>query len=199
MGNEKYLPGLRGFRYLYFVVCKRDFLKSTKSSLLLTVILIAAYILSPKSGYELIKILIDVVLKLCIPLLAFTLAGYSLIMNKNIEILTEEKTKNGLSMYQKLNVIFIAMLLSTAICVITAVIVYIYSYSDIVIIFCPNLIMSINFFVFLVISFQLSYMLLSVKDLLSNLFSYGQYIQKKSDDKNNKILGKNKLIYKDKM
>lgn len=180
--KNPYLPGLKGFRHFYFVVCRSDFLKSTKYSIVLSGILLIAYVLTPKTGYEMIGILIDMELRLCIPLLAFTLAGYSLIMNKNIEGLTSEKTKSGLSMYQKLNTIFIAMLLSTAICVISAVVVNVFMYADILLINDPCLIGYVNSVVYTVIAFQLSYMLLCIKDLLSNLFSYGQYIQKKSDE-----------------
>lgn len=186
--KERYLPGLKGFRYHYFTTCRKDWCDSLKHSSALTVLLMVPYMLSSKSGFELILIAVDVVLRICVPLLAFMLAGYSLIMGKEIEGLTSSTTKSGLSMYQKLNTVFVAMLVATLTCVMITVSVAIVAKCEIVLP-CMNsfqtILTLINAFVYLAIVFFLSYMLFCVKDLLSNLFSLGQYIQKSQDEKRN--------------
>lgn len=171
--------GISGFRYLYFVKCWKDFAKSLWWSLCLSSLCCVAYFFSSKTAWDLLEVVIDINLRISAPILAFTLAGYSVIMGKASDKLKNIKTKSGLTMYQKLNTTFMAMLLSTMTTLLLSVIVLIFMASGIgfVLLPCDFWVTFINNAVLFMMTLLLFYMILTIKDLLSNLFSLGQYIQ----------------------
>ena len=172
--------GLKGFIIQYFFKCTKEFQKSLINSVLLTIILIIVYIKSDRSDIDLLNNILSISLKVSPSLLAFTLAGYSVIMGKDSKGLKKYKTFSGITMYQQLNATFIAMLLSALIClIVTAVVSFIASAN----ISTENEDVDrvINFSSFSLVSFLLSYTFFAVKDLISNLFSLGQYINQIKD------------------
>lgn len=172
--------GLSGFRYLYFRKCWRDCLKSLMWSLLMTIFSCIAFILSSKTTWDLLLVVLEIDLRITAPILAFTLAGYSVIMGKVPEKLKTIATKSGLSMYQKLNTTFIAMLLATITNLLLSVFTSILMATDINFLLpyecMASLINKVGLFV---ITMLLFYMIFTIKDLISNLFSLGQYLQYK--------------------
>ena len=167
--------GLRGFFFQYFYKCTKEFIKSLIYSMLLTIVLIIVYCRSDSSGIELLNNILSVSLKISPPLLAFTLAGYSVIMGKDSKGLIEHKTSSGITMYQQLNATFVAMLLSALISL-TITMTFSFIATANMSTGCEEIDRVINFMAFIFVSFLLSYTLFAVKDLISNLFSLGQYI-----------------------
>lgn len=49
MNNDLKMVGLKGFRHIYFVRCKTDFLKSMKYTALLTIVFVIVYGISDKT------------------------------------------------------------------------------------------------------------------------------------------------------
>lgn len=176
INEDLHKPGLSGFMYLYFKKCKRDFKKSLKYSGLLTLLFLVVFFLSKKCSLSLLNNLLSISLKVSPSLLAFTLAGYAVIMGRGVENLKKVSTNSGLSMYQKLNTTFIAMLMATLICLIVTVVLSFISSSEISS-GCIIIDDIANLIAFTVTSFLLSYMLFAIKDLISNLFSMGQFME----------------------
>lgn len=172
--------GLGAFCSQYFVDCRKEFYKSLILSAILTLILIIVYVVSDLDGYDLLNNLLSISIKVSPPLLAFTLAGYSVIMGKNAKSLRQYKAKSGLTMFQQLNTTFIAMLLSALVSLIITVVLSFIVSAELTT-SCKNLADFLNFIAFALVSFFLSYTLFAVKDLISNLFSMGQYINKAAD------------------
>ena len=176
--------GWKGFRYIYFYVCKEQFHRSLKKSCYLLSIILLLTLLSEKTFYEFISILADIGLRVSPPLLGFTLSGYALVVGVNDKTMAEKikssTTQNGITMYQQLYTTFIAMLGSIFLLLIESVVIYFALNTNISIEsslnnFVMQYIMSfINFVIFVLLAFTLSYSLMAIKDLLSNLFSLGQ-------------------------
>lgn len=179
LGDKKYQKvGLSGFCYLYFVICRKDFMKSIKWSLIMCILCCFAYCYSTKNTWDLLRIVLDLSIKIAAPILAFTLAGYSVIMGKATDKLRSIPTKSGLSMYQKLNTTFMSMLLSTMTNLILSVFILIWMSSEVDIVLpCECMVEIVNSIGLFVMTLLLFYMLFTIKDLLSNLFSLGQFIQ----------------------
>ncbi len=178
--NKNRKIGLSGFIYLYFVKCRKDFAKSLVWSLIMTAICSFGYYHSSKVTWDLLLMVLDINLRVAAPILAFTLAGYSVIMGKASDKLKTIKTKSGLSMYQKLNTTFMAMLLSTMTNLLLTVLIKIWMSSEINIALpcdcMEDLVNNVGLFMMTLLLF---YMIFTIKDLLSNLFSLGQFIQYK--------------------
>ena len=149
--------------------------------------------------YEFISILVDIGLRVSPPLLGFTLSGYALVVGVNDKAMAEKikssTTRNGITMYQQLYTTFIAMLGSIFLLLVESVIIYYALNANISIgnplnkFGMPYIMNFINFMGFVVLAFTLSYALLAIKDLLSNLFSLGQttnnlYIKEHTENNN---------------
>lgn len=167
--------GLVGFFFLYLYKCTWEFLKSLIYSVLLTICLIIVFSKSNITSLDLLQNILSISIKVSPPLLAFTLAGYSVIMGKDTKGLKEHKTTSGITMYQQLNATFIAMLLASLISLAITIIISFIAMANIST-GSEGLDSKINFCAFIAVSFFLSYTLFAVKDLISNLFSLGQYI-----------------------
>lgn len=176
MDRDLRMAGLKGFRHIYFVRCRKDFIKSLRGTTILTILFIIVYCWSDKSGYTLLNEMLSVSIKVTPPLLGFTLAGYSVILGKSTESLKDIKTRSGLTMFQKLNTTFIAMLLSTLLCLMLSVIFLVISSAE-VHSWCYKFDNIMNFVAYSCLSASLSYALFAIKDLISNLFSLGQFMQ----------------------
>lgn len=191
--------GWKGFKYIYFYVCKEQFYRSLKKSCYLLSIILLPTLLSEKTYYEFISILVDIGLRVSPPLLGFTLSGYALVVGVNDKAMAEKikssTTRNGITMYQQLYTTFIAMLGSIFLLLVESVIIYYALNANISIgnplnkFGMPYIMNFINFMGFVVLAFTLSYALLAIKDLLSNLFSLGQttnnlYIKEHTENNN---------------
>lgn len=81
-------------------------------------------------------------------------------------------------MYQKLNTTFMAMLLSTMTNLLLTILIKIWMSSEIDITLpCNIMVTLVNNFGLFLMTLLLFYMIFTIKDFLSNLFSLGQFIQ----------------------
>lgn len=169
--------GWRGFKFVYFHYCRKQFLHSLFWSGFVTVIVFIIANLSSCSFYDSLEILTEIGLKVAPPLLGFTLSGYALIVGVNDATISERlkahKAKSGITMYQQLYTTFIAMLASISLLLIESVVLS-YVIKAKLSIGCTQVVDIINVTIFVAYVFTLFYALFAVKDLLSNLFSLGQ-------------------------
>lgn len=172
--------GWKGFIYIYFHLCQKQFLKSLKWSLVLTFIMaLSGATLSAKNSYQLISVVVDLGLKIAPPLLGFTLSSFALVVGfKDDALMRKLKdhiTERGISMYQQIVVTFIAMLVSVFLCLLLCVVLHIFLSFDIKVSEQTFKYAKYgNFFCFMLQTFMVFYALFAIKDLLSNLFSMGQ-------------------------
>lgn len=172
--------GLEGFGYIYFHLCRSQFIKSLKWAGVLTLLIVVCGIfMSSKDSLQLVSIITEIGLKVMPPLLGFTLSSFALVigfkddalMNK----LKKHQTRNGISMYLQLVVTFIAMLGSVFICLLLCVVSHLILSFGIEV---GNQIFEYtrygNYACFVLMTFVVFYALFAVKDLLSNLFSLGR-------------------------
>ncbi len=182
MGNKKPVSsgtkGWRGFRYVYFRYCGKQFRHSLIWSSVFVLITIAISYFSPKTFVELLEIMTDMGLKIAPPLLGFTLSGYALVVGVNdasiSELLKTHKTQSGIPMYQQLYTTFIAMLSSIFFLLLESVLLNYVIKADVVLNVAWDILDIINSLAFLIYTLTLFYAIFAIKDLLSNLFSLGQ-------------------------
>lgn len=146
-----------------------------------------------------IKSIVDLSITVVPTLIGFTLAGYALLIGfGNSEFITfiSKNYNNGLTLYQKINVVFAFSLLFQLVFLIISSFVYFYIKLDFdsLPIFGDSLIYSTNAVVLLLLIFGFFYSLFAVKDMIANVFSFGQIHhykvlkdnQKKEEADNNK-------------
>lgn len=188
--------GWRGFLYVYFRICKKQVKHSCLWSLSLVAIVLLFSSISCKTYYEMLIALSDIGLRITPPLLGFTLSGYALVVGVSDPLvswkLKTAYTNYGITMYQLLYTTFIAMLGSIFLSLLWSIIIHFAIQVDLRFasssLFFINAGIIINFVIFFLYTFVLSYAIFAIKDLLSNLFSLGQtvnrlYIKKSETEK----------------
>ena len=172
--------GMEGFGYIYFHLCRSQFMKSLKWSGISTLLIVVCGIfMSSKDSLQLVSLLTALGLTVMPPLLGFPLSSFApatalkhdALMNK----LKKHQTRNGISMYLQLVVTFIAMLGSVFVCLLLCVVSHLILSFGIEVgnqIF--EFTMYVNYACFVLLTFVVFYALFAVKDLLSNLFSLGR-------------------------
>lgn len=179
--DAKYKAGLLGFEILYFDFCRDQFKRSLKYTSIFTLLSFIIILVSKHGFFYFIKVVTDIGLNVTPDILGFTIAGYAMIVglsNTNaMNILKGSVLDSGISMFQQLNTTFIAMLLSALLNLILCVIAKIVTAAEIKVPLCSWLIESFNGLSYLILVISTFYVVFSIKDLLSNLFSLGQFLQ----------------------
>jgi hypothetical protein len=179
--KTNFKAGLKGFEILYFDLCRKQFLRSLRYSSVFTFLMVIIALISSKEWLHFIKVIINIGLNITPDILGFTIAGYAMIVglsNTNaMNTLKESQTDEGISMFQLLNTTFIAMLLSALLNLLFCIIAKVVIEAEIESPLCTWMIDMFNGISFLVLMMSTFYVVFSIKDLLSNLFSLGQFLQ----------------------
>lgn len=173
-------PGWSTVCYIYSV---ENLKKSIRIPLWLSIIvLIISLVYSDNSSICYIGYVSDIILMVVPSILGFTLSGYALMMGlSNSEFIKglaryKENGKNY-SMFQSLNATFAVVLFISFVTTIVGICANLILKINIIVAI-PNIICQIyNWFCYFVLVFLLFYAINSIKDIVINIFNFGQYVQ----------------------
>jgi hypothetical protein len=180
--TTNYGVGWKTVRHIY-LSDKKNIYRSLKWPLFLSLVPTLVGILSDGNSSVLLESIINITISICPAILGFTLSGYALIIglsnSKYIDGLLEYKQK-GKSMFQSVNTVFAVVLFFSFFTTILAIVIKVIFECQIII----NSTITVdilNWSVVFIILFLLIYTVNSIKDIVINIFNFGQFIQAKKD------------------
>lgn len=144
---------------------------------------------SNSSIYQIIRSLTDVALNFIPGLIGFLLSGYAIIIgfssNEVVSLMSKKTPEKKVSLYEIQNAVFAISLLSLLIALILLIFIKIIATFKLNLIENVIIIDTINYFVLFVVIFLLYFTIFAVKDMIINVFNFGQtitYIVKKNKE-----------------
>lgn len=175
MSNRDIKFGIPGVLSLY---TWKDFKKSLKYPLPFTLVVFAVFVVFSEDTYQLICDVVNLAVSVIPTIIGFVLAGYALLVgfgNKEFLMFLSKTRAGRPTLYQGLNSVFAFSLLFQLMFLIFASFVYFLIKLNFDLIFISNQVSYItNLLTLFVLIFGFFYSLFSVKDMIANVFSFGQ-------------------------
>jgi len=185
-----------GFKGVWRNYPKKNIRKSIRFPFLASLIISGIIYLSEKNVIDFITYLADLITTVIPNILGFTLSGYALIIGlTDTETLQKMSKKDNdtkrPSLFQEVNSTFAFVLMALSSIVIIGLLVKLVIMADIYISFLPSWSASIvNILTFFSLVFLVLYALVSIIDIIKNVFNFGQFVHILNREKNVKGMTK---------
>lgn len=176
-----------GWGAVFAIYSARNFKASIVLPTVLSILSISLCFLSRISTFLMVKYMSEMTIQIVPMVLGFVLSGYALFMGLNdstsVKDLLNYKPKDrDCTLFQDLNTVFAVVLYSSFLtCILGVTIGFICSLEIKSFDFYRPYIDITNRIVLFILLFMIYYTINSIKDVVINIFNYGQYIQAKND------------------
>ncbi len=182
-----------GWKSVWRIYSRANLKKSITIPLTVSTCLIVICAFSEKDYFSMLKYVSETVISIGPNILGFTLSGYALMMGMSSSefikgLIKHKPAGKAYSLYQLLNSTFAVVLFLMFITILQGIIVGFIVELNLNFPFKSDILLCIyNGFWLWLLLFFITYMITSIKDIVMNIFNFGQYVQVYVDKRNNNL------------